>query len=154
VAGSAFAPGVPGNGRALRFMPVADLFLPDGSQPGAVPVFFEGRLRLFERRISVVVVSLDAIAGRDSAPEGWVQFRGKAAVVLHGPAVVELASPYQVERLPPDSANYWRDVRWPRAQFEFHFPPAADAALPERGPLASEVAPAPPASPQPGQSQE
>ncbi|MCZ7640441.1 MAG: hypothetical protein M5U12_32925 [Verrucomicrobia bacterium] len=47
---------------------MADLILPDGSQPGAVPVFFEGRLREFERRIGVVVVSLGTLAGRDTAP--------------------------------------------------------------------------------------
>lgn len=68
VAGRAFAPGVPTAGHPLRFLQVADLILPDGSQPGAVPVFFEGRLREFERRIGVVVVSLGTLAGRDTAP--------------------------------------------------------------------------------------
>ena len=58
-----------------------------------------------ERRIGVVVVSLDALAGRHAAQEGWVQFRRKAAVVLQGPAIVQLASPFHVERLPPDSAK-------------------------------------------------
>ena len=43
------------------------------------------------------------------------------AVLLRGPALVQLAFPFQVERLPADEENYWRDVRIPRAQFEFPF---------------------------------
>ena len=153
VAGRAFAPGVPTAGRPLRFLQVADLILPDGSQPGAVPFFFEGRLREFERRIGVVVVSLDALAGRDTAPEGWVQFRGQAAVVLQGPAVVELASPFHVERLPSDPANYWRDLRSPRVQFEFDLTTTGPAPLPKHLLPGPGVAPAPPASRRQGRRQ-
>jgi hypothetical protein len=49
-------------------------------------------------------------------------------VSLRGPAVVELAWPFQVERLPADPGSYWRDLRLPRAQFEFPF-----AAVGENG---------------------
>ncbi|MBE7503075.1 MAG: hypothetical protein HS113_22885 [Verrucomicrobiales bacterium] len=153
VAGKAFAPGLPTAGRPLRFLQVADLILPDGGQPGAVPVFFEGRLREFERRVGVVVVSLDALAGRNTAPEGWVQFRGQAAVVLQGPAVVELASPFHVERLPSDPANYWRDLRSPRVQFEFDLTTTGPAPLPKHLLPGPGVAPAPPASRRQGRRQ-
>ena len=98
-----------------------DLYLPDNSQPAGLPVFFEGRLCEFERRIGVVVVRLDAPAAADAASEGPALFRGKMAVLLRGPALVQLAFPFQVERLPTDAENYWRDVRIPRAQFEFPF---------------------------------
>lgn len=123
VAARAFAPGLPADGREIRFMSVADLFLPDNSQPGSAPVFFEGRLRSFERRVGVVFVVLETSSNRESAPEGWVLLRGKLAVFLHAPAVVELAFPFRVERLPPEPENYWRDLRLPCAQFEFPFPP-------------------------------
>lgn len=113
VAARAFAPGSPTNGRQLRFMPVADLYLPDNSQPGSAPVFFEGRLHTFERRIGVVFVVLDALSYREAVPEGWVTLRGRTAVILHAPATVELASPFQVERLPSDPVAYWRDLRLP-----------------------------------------
>jgi len=154
VAARAFAPGFPSDGRQLRFMPVADLFLPDNSQPGNAPVFFEGRLCSFERRIGVVLVVLEAPSLRPSSPEGWVALRGQAAVILHAPAVVELAFPFHVERLPPGPENYWRDLRIPTAQFEFEFPQTGEAAVVNRAPLASEVAAALPLSSQSGRSQE
>ena len=62
--------------------------------------------------------------------------RGKAAIILRGPAVLELAFPINVERLPADPDNYWRDLRLPRAQFEFPFSPdpVAGAEPPRDGP--------------------
>jgi hypothetical protein len=122
-AAKAFSP-TPRNGEVpLRFIPVRDLFLPDNSQPAGLPVFFEGRLQHFERQIGVVFVRLDAPASVAASSEGTVFFRGHAAVILRGPAVLELAFPFHVERLPEDPDNYWRDLRVPRAQFEFPFSP-------------------------------
>ena len=121
VAAKSFSPAIQTGGAPPRFIPVGDLFLPDNSQPAGLPVFFEGRLRKFERQIGVVVAWLDSPALPDGAAEGPAFFRGKTAVMLRGPAVVELAWPFQVERLPSDPANYWRDLRVPRAQFEFPF---------------------------------
>jgi hypothetical protein len=95
---------------------VRDLFLPDNSQPGGLPVYFQGRLVSFERRIGVVQARLDSLPGDDHATEGFNLFRGKSAVILHGPALVELAWPFVVERLPLDAENYWRDLRVERAQ--------------------------------------
>lgn len=126
-AAKAFSP-VPRNGEApRRFMPVRDLYLPDNSQPAALPVFFEGRLCEFERHVGVVCVRLDAPTAADTASEGSMLFRGKTAVILRGPALVELAFPFQVERLPADAENYWRDLRMPRAQFEFPFGDGSNA---------------------------
>ena len=104
-----------------RLMSVRDLFLPDNSQPEGLPVFFEGRLQHFERQIGVVFVWLDSPTSQETATDGLVYFRGKTAVILRGPAVVELAFPLQMERLPTVPDNYWRDLRVPRAQFEFPF---------------------------------
>ena len=115
-AAEAFAP-VRWNGApAPGFIPVRDLILPDNSQPGGTPVFFEGRLLAFERRVGVVFVTLAAPAFPDPADEGLQAFRGGTAVLLHGPATVQLAFPFRVEPLPADPVNYWADLRMPCAQ--------------------------------------
>ncbi len=121
LAAKSFSPVPRNRDTPCLLIPVRHLFLPDNSQPASLPVFFEGRLLQYERRIGVVFARLDSPASPDGASEGMLSFRGKAAVILHGPAVVELAFPYQVERLPLDAENYWRDLRVPRAQFEFAF---------------------------------
>ena len=109
VAAKSFSPS-PCHGHApLRLLPVRDLYLPDNSQPAGRPVFFEGRLLEFERQIGVVFVQLDAPTACAASAEGPVLFRGQAAVILRGPAVLELAFPLHIERLPSDSDNYWRD---------------------------------------------
>ena len=109
------------NGEVLPLaIPVRDLILPDNTLPGQLPVFFEGRLRRFERRIGVVFVTLEAPTAPRST-EGMVFLRGTAAVLLQGPAVVQLAVPFRVERLPDNRANYWEDLRFPAAQFRLPF---------------------------------
>jgi len=110
-----------------RLMPVRDLILPDNSKPAGLPVFFEGRLQRFERHIGVVLAWLDFPTTPDGTAEGVVCFRGQIVVILRGPALVELAFPLRVERLPPDAENYWRDLRVLRAQFEFSFATGQDA---------------------------
>ena len=121
VAAKAVSPPSRNGDTARLFIPVGKLFLPDNSLAGGLPVFFEGRLVRFERKIGVVVVYLDAPSLADVSSEGTALFRGKLAVILHGPAVVELASPFRVEPLPGDPDNYSRDLRAPQAQFEFPF---------------------------------
>lgn len=123
VAARSFAPAARSGQKPRPFIPVHDLILPDNSQPASTPVFFEGRLRQFKRRIGVVFVSLDSATSQERASDGLLCFRGKTAVILRGPAVVELAFPFRVERLPADAHNYWRDLRIPHAQFEFPFSP-------------------------------
>lgn len=120
VAAEAFFP-IRWNGQVLPTpIPVRDLILPDNTQPGLLPVFFEGRLRRFERRIGVVFVTLEAPTAPRST-EGMVFLRGTAAVLLRGPAVVQLAVPFRVERLPAADANYQEDLRFPTAQFWLPF---------------------------------
>ena len=127
VAAKSFSPPPRPGDTKLRLTPVEDLFLPDNSQPAGLPVFFEGRLLKFDRQIGVVFVHLGAPAALDGSSEGIVLFRGTTTVMVRGPAVVELTSPFKVERLPADPENYWRDLRLPRAQFELPFPaPAVD----------------------------
>jgi hypothetical protein len=60
-------------------------------------------------------------ASAATAADGLTLFRGRIAVLLKGPAVVEMDSPFLAEKLPSDSPNYWRDLRFPRAQMEFPF---------------------------------
>ena len=122
VAVECFSP-VRWNGEALpSFIHVRDLILPDNSVPGALPVFFEGRLLAFQRRIGVVYASLDAPASSARSAEGIVPFRGRAVVILRGPATVVLAFPFRVEPLPPDPDNYWEDLRIATAQFRLQLP--------------------------------
>ena len=113
VAARAFAPRRDA-AEALRLVPVRDLLLPDDSRPDGLPVWFEGRLERYERRIGVVWVWLQAPRSPEAGANGLVYFRGDSAIILRGPAVVELAFPFQVERLPADPENYWRDLRVPR----------------------------------------
>lgn len=40
-------------------------------------------------------------------------------MIHRSPAVVQLAFPFHVERVPTDAENYWRDLRVRRVQFEF-----------------------------------
>jgi len=116
-----FSPEFAGRDQPPRSIAANDLYLPDNTQPGGLPVFFEGRLKRFERRIGVVYVWLESPLIPERPADGTAPFRGSIAVILKGPAVVELAFPFQVERLPLDPDNYWRDLRVPRAQFEFGF---------------------------------
>ena len=119
VAVDAFSP-VRWNGEALPWLnPVRELILPDNSRVGALPVFFEGRLRQFERQIGVVYVALDAPSAPEASAEGIVRFRHGQAVVLRGPATVRLTYPFRVEPLPHDADNYWEDLRIATAQFRF-----------------------------------
>ena len=105
----------------LRFVPVRDLFLPDNTQPAGLTVFFEGRLQQFERQVGVAFVRLRAPKTVAGSPEGIVCFRGTTAAIVRGPAVVELAFPFHLERMPVDPHNYWRDLQMPRVQFELSF---------------------------------
>jgi len=103
-----------------RFAFVRDLILSDGSRTDGLPVFFEGRLNWFERRIGVFIVGLNEITLTGTASDGLVQYRNGLAVIVRGPAIVELEYPFSVERLPTDLQNYWRDLRLPRAQLELN----------------------------------
>ena len=123
VAAKSFAPPARPGVAPLRFLAVRDLYLPDNTQPAGLPVFFEGRLVQFARQIAVVCVRLAASLLPGRASYGLAFFRGQAVAILRGPAVLELAFPFHIERLPHDPDNYWRDLRMPRAQFEFPFSP-------------------------------
>lgn len=121
VAANSFSP-APANGEhPQRFVPVRELFLPDNTRPSSLPVYFEGTLEKHWRRIGVVYAYLDGPKMPDGAAEGTTPFRGRIAVILKGPALVQLAFPFEVEKLPADPDNYWRDLKVPCAQFEFAF---------------------------------
>jgi hypothetical protein len=121
VAAKSFSPLSWNTETAPRFIPVRTLYLPDNGQPETVPVFFEGHLKRFDRQVGVVIVLLDERNSEKAVAKDTVYFRGKTAVILQGPALVELSFPFQVERLPRDPENYWRDIRFPSVQFELPF---------------------------------
>ena len=116
VGAAAFAP-PKSNGEWHPGLPVNQLILPDNSCASGLPVFFEGRLCRFVREIGVVSVVLGAPANSEKSVEGVICFRGVTAVILRGPAVVELSFPFTVEKLPRDVVNYWNDLKFPRVQF-------------------------------------
>ena len=101
-----------------RLIPVAQLILPDGSTPGACPVFFEGLLEGHVRRIGVVDVILAELNATGDSADGISSFRGTTAVILSGPAIVRLAYPFAIEPIYADPVNYWLDFKGPHAQFE------------------------------------
>ena len=118
VAAESFSP-TRWNGEVPRlFLSSRELVLPDNSRADGLPLYFEGKLRRFVRQIGVVYVELESIAFPEQSAEGVVYFRGKAAVILRGPAVVKLAFPFRVERLPAQEDNYWSDLHLPCVQFE------------------------------------
>lgn len=122
VAATSFSPVRRNENEPSQLTPVHRLSLPEYDQPAAAPVYFEGRLQRFTRQPGAVLVWLGPRTSTDGAPDGPICFRGSRAVIVQGPAVVELASPFRVEALQADSYNYWRDINAPSAQFEFTFP--------------------------------
>ena len=118
VAAAAFSPTGWTNENPRRFISPRDLILPDNTLAAGLPLYFEGRLQDFVREIGVVHVHLESPVSAEPLAEGVVCFRGTQAVVLRGPASVRLAYPFHVEKLPPDDANYWRDLQFARVQFK------------------------------------
>lgn len=118
VGAHAFAPIGDNPQMPSRLIPTNRLILPDNTDIDGQPVYFEGRLEQFTRRIGVVHVQL--AAPDCPGAQGMVLFRERSAVILPGPAIVQLAFPFHVERLPSGEDNYWRDLRLPQAQF--HLP--------------------------------
>src|ERR1022692_4216484 len=72
----AFSPLNPNNEGTLGLVGTRTLFLPDNSRPEPLPVFFEGKLLGFERRIGVVQLRLGPPELVESAGDGIVPFRG------------------------------------------------------------------------------
>lgn len=100
-----------------RLTKTCDLVLPDNSSANGLPVFFEGYLVEFSRQIAIVQVRLDAPPSSRVSAGGLVRFRGQTAIVLAGPAIVQLLYPFRIERIPADEGNYWLDLHLPAAQF-------------------------------------
>jgi hypothetical protein len=110
------------DGTQARFeIPRQELILPDNTRVEQLPLFVEGRLRRYTRRIGVIEVELDAPQLPGPTAEGVVSYRGSQAVILKGPAWVRLAFPLHVERLPTTLENYWEDLRRARAQLTLSF---------------------------------
>jgi hypothetical protein len=118
IAAEAFSPSGWDMKVPIGLIPVAELVLPNNRAAADLPVYFEGRLEQFTRRIGVVYVWLGPPGLSGESVEGMVYFRGRTVAILRGPAIVQLACPFQVEKLPSDPGNYWRDLHFPRVQFE------------------------------------
>lgn len=101
-----------------RWIPTTNLLLPDNASTACLPVLFEGRLIDFQRQIGVVHLRMETSPAPCRASEGIVRFRGHSAVVLHGHALLRMAFPFFIERLPATPDTYWQDFTWGGAQFE------------------------------------
>lgn len=121
VAATSFSPVRHNEDEPFHLTPVRHLCLSDDDQPAAAPVYFEGRLQRFTRRPGAVLVWLGPRTSTNGAPDGPIYFRGSKAVIVQGPALVELALPFHVEALLTDPKSYWRDIHTPDAQLEFSF---------------------------------
>src|ERR1041384_5594887 len=111
VAAAAFAPPMPNGKSRGSFIPANKLILPDNSSAEGLPVYFEGRLCMFARQIGVVHALLGPPDNPGKSVDGIICFRGSTAVILRGPATVELAFPFRVERLPRGDSNYVKDLQ-------------------------------------------
>lgn len=118
VAAEAFSPARWDGTTEPRLIPTRNLVLPDNSRTDGLPVYFEGRLQQFARRVGVVYVCLESPPSVEHSVDGIVHFRGKLAIIVKGPATVQLAFPFRIEKLPPDANNYWEDLRFSRVQFK------------------------------------
>lgn len=93
------------------------LTLPDGTKVDHDPTYAEGVLRGFTRHVAVVWVELDPVPLEGTA-SGRTPFRGQAAVILRGPAMVELHASHFVERIPVELNQYWSHLSSLDAQME------------------------------------
>ena len=93
------------NGEA-REVGIGNLVLPDGSLVEREPVFVEGTLREFTRQVGMILVNLGPLSF-DGSAEGRLLFRGRPAVILRGPATVQLHSSQFLEKVPTDNEVYW-----------------------------------------------
>lgn len=106
VAAVSFCPESPNRSGHHPWIRNNELVAPDGFQARGAPVYFEGKLIRFSRRIGVVHVVLDELVDTAGVSEGLIVFRSSTAVFLKGPATVELASPFKVEKLPRGRSNF------------------------------------------------
>ena len=118
VAAMSFSPAPWDGGLHSRFISPRELILPDNSAVAGLPLYFEGRLQRYLRQIGIVYAHLDSPNSIEDSAEGVVCFRGTLAVILRAPAIVKLAYPFRVEKIPADDANYWSDIRFGLVQFK------------------------------------
>jgi hypothetical protein len=97
-----------------------NFILPDGTTAEPGYIYVEGVLRDFRRHVALVFVELDALPFEGSA-EGRVIFRGTPAVILRGPATVQLDESAFVERVPADANAYWAHLLSTHPQMDFSF---------------------------------
>ncbi len=109
------------NGQPGHMIPAASLILPDNSTVHHDELFIEGKLLTFQRDVAIVSVVLERLAFDGETANGRVLLRGRQAVILQGPARVQLASDHFIEKLPTDFRFYWSHLGSSSPQFEFIF---------------------------------
>lgn len=131
---SSFCPALGNGEHPWCLILVREILFPDNTQPASLPVYLEGRLTQYWRRLEVVYACLESSTSAPFSAEGMALFRASLAAILTGPALMELVFPFKVEKLPGGSNNYGRDLHLHRAQFA---PPIGsdDATGPHPHPL-------------------
>ena len=109
------------NGEPANVIQAANLMLPDNSMVHRDELYFEGKLLSYRRDVAFVFLALDQSAFAGEGANGRVLYRGRQAVILHGPATVQLHPDHFIEKLPSDSSFYWDHLRIVGPQFEFSF---------------------------------
>jgi hypothetical protein len=104
------------DGEPTHVIEASALILPDNTAVDRDEIYFEGKLLGFRREIAVVFVSIGK-PDADSTANGRVAFRGRGAVILPGPATVQLHQEHFIERIPTDSIFYWSHLGSTGAQF-------------------------------------
>jgi hypothetical protein len=104
------------NGEPARLIQASGLLLPDNTTVDKDELYFEGRLLCFRREVGVVFVSIDRPDAGNTA-NGRVIFRGRGAVILPGPATVQLHQEHFIEPIPADSRLYWSHLGATGPQF-------------------------------------
>ena len=120
VKANAFSPPHLSGGPASR-IEASSLVLPDNSTVDNDDLFFEGKLLAFRREVAVVIVLLGRPVISGDSANGRVLYRGKTAVILPGPATVELHRDHFIDKIPSESRLYWAHLRTSGPQFNLPF---------------------------------
>jgi hypothetical protein len=121
VRAKAFAPIPGGSGPPPPLIEASSLILPDGTRLNR-PLYIEGKLQNFDRRVSVVFVILESIDAFGDRANGPILFRGHQAEIFQAPAAVKLSIPHFVERIPQHPITYWHHIQLSDLQLPLPFP--------------------------------
>lgn len=105
------------NGEMSQVIEASALLLPDNTTVGDGELYLEGRLLAFRREVAIVFVFLGRPDAAGDTANGRMVYRGKAAIILPGPATVQLHQDQFIEMIPTDGRLYWSHLGATGPQF-------------------------------------